>query len=39
MYGSIEEGKSADLVALDGEGNVRLTLVGGRVAFQKSQES
>jgi N-acetylglucosamine-6-phosphate deacetylase len=39
MYGSIEEGKSADLVALDGEGNVRLTLVGGRVAFQKSQDS
>jgi N-acetylglucosamine-6-phosphate deacetylase len=39
FYGSIEEGKSADLVALDGEGKVRLTLVGGRVAFQKSQES
>lgn len=31
--GSIEEGKRADLVALDNEGNVRLTLVGGRVAF------
>jgi N-acetylglucosamine-6-phosphate deacetylase len=36
FYGSIEEGKSADLVALDEEGNVRLTLVGGRIAFQKS---
>lgn len=32
-YGSIEEGKRADLVALDNEGRVRLTLVGGRVAF------
>jgi N-acetylglucosamine-6-phosphate deacetylase len=31
--GSIEEGKRADLVALDEEGKVRLTLVGGRVAF------
>jgi N-acetylglucosamine-6-phosphate deacetylase len=32
--GAIEEGKRADLVALDKAGNVRLTLVGGRVAFQ-----
>jgi N-acetylglucosamine-6-phosphate deacetylase len=32
-YGSIEEGKRADLTAIDTEGNVRLTLVGGRVAF------
>lgn len=32
-YGTIEEGKRADLTALDGEGNVSLTLVGGRVAF------
>ncbi|HEX8494713.1 MAG TPA: N-acetylglucosamine-6-phosphate deacetylase [Pyrinomonadaceae bacterium] len=31
--GSIEEGKSADLTALDAQGNVRLTLVGGRIAF------
>jgi N-acetylglucosamine-6-phosphate deacetylase len=31
-YGSIEEGKRADLTALDDEGNVRLTLVGGRIA-------
>lgn len=31
--GSIEEGKRADLTALDEKGNVRLTLVGGRIAF------
>jgi N-acetylglucosamine-6-phosphate deacetylase len=31
-YGSIEEGKRADLVALDKEGNVQLTLIGGRKA-------
>ena len=30
--GSIEEGKRADLVALDQDGNVRLTIVGGRVS-------
>lgn len=35
-YGSIEEGKRADLVALDREGNVRLTLIGGRVAFENT---
>ena len=33
-YGSIEEGKRADLFALDAAGRVRLTLVGGRVAFE-----
>jgi N-acetylglucosamine-6-phosphate deacetylase len=33
-YGSIEEGKRADLTALDAEGNVKLTLVGGRVAYK-----
>lgn len=33
-YGSIEEGKRADLVALDEKNNVRLTIVGGRVAFE-----
>ncbi len=32
--GSIEVGKRADLVALDADLNVRLTLVGGRVAFR-----
>jgi N-acetylglucosamine-6-phosphate deacetylase len=30
--GTIAEGKRADLVALDPDGNVRLTVVGGRVA-------
>jgi N-acetylglucosamine-6-phosphate deacetylase len=29
-YGSIEEGKLADLSALDQDGNVQLTIVGGR---------
>jgi len=29
--GSIEEGKRADLVALDQNGNVRLTIIGGRL--------
>ncbi len=33
VYGSIERGKRADLVAIDDEGNVKLTIVGGRVAF------
>lgn len=31
--GSIAEGKQADLVGIDDSGNVRLTIVGGRVAF------
>jgi N-acetylglucosamine-6-phosphate deacetylase len=30
-YGSIEIGKRADLVALDKDGNVKLTIVGGRI--------
>lgn len=34
VCGSIEEGKRADLTALDADGKVRLTLVGGRVAFE-----
>jgi N-acetylglucosamine-6-phosphate deacetylase len=33
--GSIEEGKRADLVALDAQGDVRLTIIGGQVAFRK----
>lgn len=33
-YGSIEIGKRADLVALDSDGNVRITVIGGRVVFQ-----
>jgi len=32
--GSIAAGKRADLVALDSSGNVKLTLVGGHVAFR-----
>ena len=35
-FGSIEEGKRADLVALDEARNVRLAIIGGRVAFQPS---
>ena len=35
--GSIEEGKRADLVALDGEGQVVLTLVGGKIVFDKNK--
>ena len=31
--GSIEEGKRADLVALDDEANVRFTMVGGEVVY------
>lgn len=34
--GAIQEGKRADLVALDPQGNVRLTIVEGLVAFRKS---
>jgi N-acetylglucosamine-6-phosphate deacetylase len=33
--GSIEIGKRADLVALDESGNVKLTLTGGRAAFNE----
>jgi N-acetylglucosamine-6-phosphate deacetylase len=33
--GTIEEGKRADLVALDERGDVILTLIGGVVAFQR----
>jgi N-acetylglucosamine-6-phosphate deacetylase len=33
--GSIETGKRADLVALDGEGRARLTIIGGRIAFDE----
>ncbi|MDQ3321715.1 MAG: N-acetylglucosamine-6-phosphate deacetylase [Acidobacteriota bacterium] len=32
--GSIETGKRADLVALDKAGRVKLTIVGGRIAFK-----
>ncbi len=33
--GSIEEGKRADLVALGSDGNVRLTIIEGILAFQR----
>ena len=32
--GSIKEGKDADLVILDGEFNVRKTIIGGRVKYE-----
>ncbi len=32
-HGSVETGKRADLVALDKEGNVRLTIIGGKIAY------
>lgn len=34
-YGSIEAGKRADLVALDEQGNVALTVIGGRIFQSK----
>jgi N-acetylglucosamine-6-phosphate deacetylase len=33
-HGSIEVGKRADLVALDSNGDVKLTIIGGKVAFE-----
>jgi len=33
--GAIQEGKRADLVTVDSDGNVRLTIVGGQIAFQR----
>jgi N-acetylglucosamine-6-phosphate deacetylase len=35
--GSIETGKRADLAALDADGRVRLTLIGGRIAHDSRQ--
>jgi N-acetylglucosamine-6-phosphate deacetylase len=35
-YGTIEAGKRADLAALDAQGNVQLTLIGGRIAFEQT---
>ena len=32
--GSIEAGKRADLVAMDDQGRVRLTIIAGQIAFQ-----
>lgn len=34
-YGSIDVGKRADLVAIDQDGNVQVTIVGGEVVFQR----
>jgi N-acetylglucosamine-6-phosphate deacetylase len=34
-YGSIEEGKRADLVAFDADGKVRLTVIGGEVVHDR----
>ena len=34
--GSIEEGKCADLVALDEDGRVRLSLISGRIAYDQN---
>lgn len=36
--GTIEEGKRADLVALNARGEVVLTLIGGEIAFRNSDE-
>lgn len=35
--GTVEEGKRADLVALDPEGNVTLTIIGGKIFNAKAQ--
>ncbi len=32
-YGTLEVGKRADLIALDDAGNVRFSMIGGKVAF------
>ncbi len=37
--GSIEEGNRADLVALDSDGKVLLTLIGGAIVFDAREES
>lgn len=33
-YGSIEVGKRADIVAIDKDGNLKLVMIGGRIAFE-----
>lgn len=33
-YGSIEKGKRADLVVIDENAKVKLTIIGGRIAYQ-----
>jgi N-acetylglucosamine-6-phosphate deacetylase len=37
--GTIEEGKRADLVALDADSRVRLTIINGRIAFDAAQDA
>jgi len=36
--GSIEEGKRADLIAIDEQGEVVLTIIGGAIVYQNSNE-
>ncbi|CAN5577211.1 N-acetylglucosamine-6-phosphate deacetylase [soil metagenome] len=36
-HGSIEIGKRADLIALDKVGNVRLTIIGGKIVFNNTK--
>jgi N-acetylglucosamine-6-phosphate deacetylase len=33
--GSIEIGKRADFVGLDADGNIQMTMIGGKVVFEK----
>jgi N-acetylglucosamine-6-phosphate deacetylase len=35
QYGSIEVGKRADLVALDGDGKVKFVMIGGKIALDE----
>jgi N-acetylglucosamine-6-phosphate deacetylase len=37
--GSIEEGKDADLVIIDEEMNVHMTMVGGEVVYCRAESS
>ena len=37
-HGSIETGKRADLVALDDDGNVKLTIVGGKICQNRQRQ-
>lgn len=38
-YGSIDVGKRADLVAIDADGNVAFTMIGGEIAWSGAHES
>ena len=37
ICGTTEIGKRADLVALDNEGNIRFTMIGGKVVLNRSE--